>query len=969
MRDVIEVVGAREHNLKGVSLRIPKHTLAVFTGVSGSGKSSMAFDTLYAEGQRRYVESLSSYARQFLGQMEKPKYDSIRGLSPTIAIEQKSASNNPRSTVGTVTEIYDYLRVFFARLGVQHCHKCGRKASGQTPAQILTALMALGEGARIVLMAPIIENRKGDHVRVLEEAKERGFARVCIDGRIVSLDDEPPKLDKKSKHDIAYVVDRIALKMSEKARLTDSLEQALRWGEGRLQVLLASGETQVFSEKRACIPCGISFADLSPQSFSFNSPMGACAECNGLGTRPEMSPELLIPDPEKTINEGAVLPWAAAMTRAEGWKAETVLAVLTELRVPLDVPWKKLGRDAQQAVLTGMLRGKRVWEGLQPQLMRRFLGSASDEMKAYYMRFLSEKKCSRCEGSRLRDESRAVRIGDMTLEALCKVTVAEAHAFIAAAPVPEALRVVVSELFREISARLGFLLDVGLDYLTLARGASTLSGGESQRIRLASQIGSELTGVLYVLDEPSIGLHQRDNARLLTTLLRLRDLGNTVIVVEHDEDTIRAADFVADFGPLAGELGGHVVVSGLPSEVEAHPESLTGAYLSGRKRIAVPSVRRKGSGLSVSILGAREHNLKNLDVKFPLGTLTAVTGVSGAGKSTLVNRILLPALGKLLHDAREVPGAHRAIKGLKHLDKVIAINQQPIGRTPRSNPATYVKLFDHIRGVFAQTREARTYGYEAGRFSFNVKGGRCEGCGGDGLRTVEMHFLPDVYVTCEECKGLRFNEATLRVRFKEKTIADVLAMSIDEAFVHFSAHKEIVRPLGTLRDVGLGYMKLGQPSPTLSGGEAQRIKLARELSRVATSRTLYVLDEPTTGLHFADIERLIDVLNRLVDAGNTVVVIEHNLDVIKCADWVIDLGPVGGDQGGELVASGTPEAVAGNPESETGRWLAQVLGAKAPVGPQRARGPQTRAPSAAMLGETKSARTAKSVQAARRRAR
>jgi excinuclease ABC subunit A len=939
-RSTIDVEGAREHNLKGVSLSIPKHTLTVFTGVSGSGKSSLAFDTLYAEGQRRYVESLSSYARQFLGQMEKPKYDAIRGLSPTIAIEQKAASNNPRSTVGTVTEIYDYLRVFYARLGVQHCPQCGKVASGQTPAQMVSTLLAMGEGTRLSLLAPVVDNRKGDHGRIFDEARERGFARVYVDGRVVSLEDETPALEKKSKHDIAYVVDRLALRRDERARLIDSVEQALKFGQGTMWVLRADAQEatpkkgalgasragiSIFSQKRACTSCGLSFSDLSPQSFSFNSPLGACTACNGLGNRPEMAEELLVPNPALTLEEGAVAPWAAALARAEGWKAATVMNVLEELRVPLDVPWNKLKAEQRAAIMTGVVRGKQVWEGLQGQMMRRFAASSSDEMKAYYMKFLSEKPCTNCHGSRLREESRAVRVGDMNLPDLCATTIAKAKAFIEAAPIPESLRDVTADLFREILARLGFLVNVGLEYLTLSRAASTLSGGESQRIRLASQMGSELTGVLYVLDEPSIGLHQRDNERLLSTLCRLRDLGNTVIVVEHDEDTIRAADFVVDFGPLAGEHGGRVVASGTPAKVERARDSLTGAYLSGKRKIAVPLVRRPGNGQHITIVGARENNLKNVSARFPLGTFTAVTGVSGAGKSTLVNRILLPALARHLHGGLAIPGVHDAVRGLEQLDKVIAIDQQPIGRTPRSNPATYVKVFDHVRAVFAQTKEARAYGYDAGRFSFNVVGGRCEACGGDGLKTVEMHFLPDVYVTCDECKGLRFNEATLRVRFKDKTIADVLAMSIDEALSHFSAHKEIVRALATLRDVGLGYMRLGQPSPTLSGGEAQRIKLARELSRVSTSRTLYVLDEPTTGLHFADIERLIEVLNRLVQAGNTVVVIEHNLDVIKCADWVIDLGPEGGEAGGRIIAEGTPEQVAKVKASETGRWLGRLL--------------------------------------------
>jgi excinuclease ABC subunit A len=927
-QEYIEVKGAREHNLKNVDLKIPKHKLVVFTGVSGSGKSSLAFDTLYAEGQRRYVESLSSYARQFLGQMDKPKYDSIRGLSPTIAIEQKSASNNPRSTVGTVTEIYDYLRVLFARFGVQHCHQCGRLAQGQTSVQIIDALCSLPQGTKVVLLAPKVVNKKGDHLRVFEDAQAQGFHRVEVDGRVLDLTEEQPKLDKKSKHDIALVVDRFVAgteSKSNRARITDSVEMALKVGEGSL-VASWGTERRLYSQARACVHCGISFADLSPQSFSFNAPAGACPECNGLGSKPEMDPDLLIPDPNKTIEEGAIAPWASALSRGEGWVAETVTAVLSELKVPLRLPWKKLKEEHVQGILTGMRGKTRVWEGLMPQMMRRFMATTSDDMKSYYLKFLSDKPCGVCKGARLRAESRAVLIGKMSMTALASSTIRDAKAWMDAIPLAQDLQVLAADLFREITARLGFLVDVGLEYLTLSRGSGTLSGGESQRIRLASQIGSELTGVMYVLDEPSIGLHQRDNARLLKTLCKLRDLGNTVIVVEHDEDTIREADHVVDFGPLAGELGGRVVVSGTMADVQRSKESITGAFLSGKRAIHIPETRRKGSGSPLVIEGARENNLKNLTVKIPLGTLTAVTGVSGAGKSSLINRILLPALEKRLHDARTKPGAHKAITGLGYLDKVIAIDQQPIGRTPRSNPATYVKVFDQVRAVFAMTPEARAYGYEAGRFSFNVKGGRCEACSGDGLKTVEMHFLADVYVPCDECSGKRFNDATLRVTFKEKNIAQVLEMSVSEALVHFSAHREIVRPLKTLEDVGLGYMRLGQPSPTLSGGEAQRIKLARELSKTSTTKTLYVLDEPTTGLHFADIEKLVEVLNRLVDAGNTVLVIEHNLDVIKCADHVIDLGPEGGSGGGYLIAEGTPEQVAAQtPCGATGEWLRKVL--------------------------------------------
>jgi excinuclease ABC subunit A len=928
--DRIEVFGAREHNLKNVSLSIPKHKLVVFTGVSGSGKSSMAFDTLYAEGQRRYVESLSSYARQFLGQMEKPKYDKIRGLSPTIAIEQKASSNNPRSTVGTVTEVYDYLRVFFARFGVQHCHQCGAKATGRSPEEITRMLSEKPTGTKFDVLAPLVKNRKGEFKDVLTAAREKGFPRMRIDGRVVRLDAEEVVLDKKSKHDLAIVIDRIQWAPSELQRLSDSVEVALREGSGELLIVThASGEgsahEELMSTHRACAKCGISFEPLSPQSFSFNSPLGACASCKGLGTKPEMDVDLIVPNPDLSLNDGAVLPWANALSRAEGWKADTVTSVLDALGVPLDVPWNKIGKAQRDAVMFGRVGKKQVWEGLVPQLMRRYLATQSDGQKEFYLKFLSDKQCPDCSGTRLRPESRAVKLADLTLATLCSHTVRIAHDQIVALKLSPSLTEASSELRKEIVSRLGFLLDVGLEYLTLSRASGTLSGGESQRIRLASQIGSELTGVLYVLDEPSIGLHQRDNERLLTALLRLRDLGNSLIVVEHDEDTVRAADWICDFGPLAGAHGGELVASGPFAEVLKSKQSLTGAYLSGRMQIATPKARRKPTFGDLEVHGAREHNLQNVTAKFPLGTLTVVTGVSGAGKSTLVNRILLPALMRRLHESRGVPGAHDRIVGIEAIEKVIAIDQQPIGRTPRSNPATYTKCFDAIRNVFAMTKEARAFGYEAGRFSFNVAGGRCEACSGDGLRRVEMHFLPDVYVTCEVCKGKRFNDQTLRVEFKGKNIATVLDMTIAEAHEHFSVHKDIARVLKTMLDVGLGYLKLGQPSPTLSGGEAQRIKLARELSRVSTKGTLYVLDEPTTGLHFADIAKLLTIFHRLVDQGSTVIVIEHNLDVIRAADWVLDIGPEGGHAGGKIVAAGTPEAVAKVKGSYTGKFLSAAL--------------------------------------------
>ncbi len=928
--DAIWIKGAREHNLKNVTTRIPKNAFVVFTGPSGSGKSSLAFDTLYAEGQRRYVESLSSYARQFLGQMDKPKYDTIRGLSPTIAIEQKSASNNPRSTVGTVTEVFDFMRVLFARAGVQHCHLCGRRVGAQTAEQIVSALLDMPEGTKVVVLAPRARARKGEHVDIMSDAQRRGYARMRIDGRIVDLGEGLPRLDKKSKHDIDIVIDRIIVKTSERARITDSVEAALREGEGVLVAQSTFGHVReaterVFSQRNACESCGVSFGELTPQCFSFNSPIGACPECNGLGSRPEMDEDLVVTAPTLSIKDGAISVWATSMQRGEGWKADWVTSLLRSMRVSTTKPWKDLSRADRDAVLWGKKGKEEVWEGLLPMLMRRFKSAASDDMRAYYMKYLSEKPCLACKGKRLRPESLAVRFGGATLDVLSEQTVADTHELFRNVKLTDTERTITEELRKEILARLGFLLDVGLEYLTLARASGSLSGGESQRIRLAAQLGSELSGVLYVLDEPSIGLHARDNGRLLRTLRRLRDLGNTVIVVEHDEETMRSADWLLDFGPGAGELGGRIVAEGTPQTVAHDPESPTGRYLSGNARIVVPTQRRKGNGLGITIEGAREHNLKNVDVTIPLGKLVAITGVSGAGKSTLVHRILHPALARALHASHVQVGDHDKVSGIEHVDKVILIDQQPIGRTPRSNPATYTKLFDHVRALFAGTPEARKYGYDQGRFSFNVKGGRCEACGGDGLRCVEMHFLPDVYVTCEACGGRRFNEATLRVKYKDKSIADVLDMSVLEGLEHFAVHKEIARALKTLDDVGLAYIKLGQPSPTLSGGEAQRIKLSRELARVATGRTLYVLDEPTTGLHFGDVDRLLGVFHRLVDSGNTVLVIEHHLDVIKSADWVIDLGPEGGDAGGRVVAQGTPEKVARSKQSYTGAALAAAL--------------------------------------------
>jgi excinuclease ABC subunit A len=938
--EAIVVKGAREHNLKSVELEIPKKRLVVFTGVSGSGKSSLAFDTLYAEGQRRYVESLSTYARQFLGQMEKPKYDTIRGLSPTISIEQKAASNNPRSTVGTITEVHDYLRVLYASVGVQHCPDCGRQVGKQTAQQIVAAILSAPEGSRILLLAPLVQNRKGEYRELLGDAHKRGFARVRVDGVVHSLE-ERLALDKKLKHDIELVIDRLIVKPDIRSRLTDSVETALREGKGTLVVADAGREQAVgpgdpeeykkhdrfFSELNACHACGRSFGELAPQSFSFNSPLGSCPDCQGLGTRAEMDPDLIIPDPSLTIRQGAVDPWATGMERGEGWTFEFVEHLSRSLGIDLDVPWAKLSRAHRDLVLhgnEGASRNRIAWEGVVNQLHRRFKATGSEAMRRYYMRYFSDKPCQVCEGERLKPESRAVRIRGKGIVDLSRLTIVEAYDWLGALALDGSEARIAEELLKEIKNRLRFLLDVGLGYLTLDRPGPSLSGGESQRIRLASQMGSELTGVIYILDEPSIGLHQRDNGKLLATLKRLRDIGNSVIVVEHDEETMEQADWIVDFGPGAGEHGGEIVAEGTPAEVKANPASLTGAYLSGRREIPIPEGRRKPRG-AVTVAGASANNLKDVTVRFPLGTLTAVTGVSGAGKSTLVNAVLRPALMRLLYGSREVPGKHQALLGHEQIDKVIDINQQPIGRTPRSNPATYTKVFDAIREVFAQTPEARAYGYQPGRFSFNVKGGRCEACQGDGMKLVEMHFLADVLVPCEVCGAKRFNEATLRVQFKGKNIAEILDLSVSEATGLFAHHREILRVLQTLEDVGLGYIKLGQPSPTLSGGEAQRIKLSRELARVGTGHTLYILDEPTTGLHFEDVRRLLHVLDRLVEGGNTVVVIEHNLDVIKCADWIVDLGPDGGDEGGRVVAEGMPEDVARVKESFTGRYLGSLL--------------------------------------------
>ncbi|MFO0558808.1 MAG: excinuclease ABC subunit UvrA [Polyangiales bacterium] len=938
--DVIEIVGAKEHNLHVDHLVIPKHSLVVFTGPSGSGKSSLAFDTLYAEGQRRYVESLSAYARQFLGRLDRPAVERIRGLAPTIAIEQKSASGNPRSTVGTITEVYDYLRVLYAKAGRQHCTVCGKEVRGRSVDEVVRDVFAFAKGQRITVLAPLAANRKGEFKDLLTGFEGRGFTRVRIDGEVHRLD-ALPSVDKKKKHDVELVIDRVATKDEERRRVAEAVELALKEGKGECLVLgEAEGAEPVrFSESRSC--CGVAYPELSPQSFSFNSPLGMCPACNGLGTRLEMDPKLIIPDASKSINEGAIAPWATAVDRGEGWTFRIIEAMAKATGVDLDKPWKKLPEKQRQQVLYGLgdKRMRVTWgkegteshgswairfHGVIPTLMRRYQETSSERMREVYRKYLRDIPCDVCDGKRLRAESRAVKLSGKSIDEFTALSVLKASAHADGLVLTENELKIAEGVLREVRARLGFLRNVGLGYLTLDRAGPSLSGGEAQRIRLASQLGSELTGVLYVLDEPSIGLHPRDNQRLLEALEGLRDIGNSVLVVEHDEDTIRRADHVVEFGPGAGHLGGNVVFEGTPLALEAHAGSATGDFLSGRRRIARPKERRK-SKAKLTIRGARENNLKGVDVDIPLGCLVAVTGPSGAGKSSLVQGILLPALSQALHNASEAPGAHDGIDGIEHLDKVIAIDQQPIGRTPRSNPGTYTKLFDDIREVFAQLPEARARGFESSRFSFNVKGGRCESCQGDGVVKVEMHFLSDVYVTCEVCKGLRYNDATLSIRYKGKSISDVLELSVDECHALFAAHPSVARGLQTLRDVGLGYMKLGQRATTLSGGEAQRVKLSRELARRETGRTLYVLDEPTTGLHFVDVERLLAVLQKLVDQGNTVLVIEHNLDVVQCADWVIDLGPEGGDGGGKLIAEGTPERVAKVKASPTAKFLEDLL--------------------------------------------
>ncbi|MCE7001825.1 excinuclease ABC subunit UvrA [Kibdelosporangium philippinense] len=950
MADRLVVRGAREHNLRSVDLDLPRDSLIVFTGLSGSGKSSLAFDTIFAEGQRRYVESLSAYARQFLGQMDKPDVDFIEGLSPAVSIDQKSTSRNPRSTVGTVTEVYDYLRLLYARAGKPHCPICGEAISKQTPQQIVDQVLALEEGTRFQVLAPVIRSRKGEYIDLFQTLQSQGYSRARVDGVVYSLTDVP-KLKKQEKHDIAVVIDRLTVKKSAKQRLTDSVETALRLADGLVVLEFVDLDEndphrdRGFSENLAC-PNGhpLAIEDLEPRSFSFNSPYGACTSCSGLGVRMEVDPELVVPDDELSLAEGAIAPWAGGQTAEYFARLLTSLAEAVGFR--MDTPWKKLPAKAQKAVLHGTADQVHVryknrygrersyyasYEGVIPFLERRQEQTESDAMRERYEGYMREVPCPACQGTRLKPEILAVTLnhktqGDLSIADVCAMSVADCSEFLEGLKLGRRETMIAGAVLKEIQARLRFLLDVGLDYLSLDRGSATLSGGEAQRIRLATQIGSGLVGVLYVLDEPSIGLHQRDNHRLIETLTRLRDLGNTLIVVEHDEDTIRTSDWVVDIGPGAGEHGGNVVHSGPVAKLLKNKESMTGAYLSGRKEIPVPDIRRPiDRKRQLTVVGAREHNLRGLDVSFPLGCLVSVTGVSGSGKSTLVNDILAQVLANKLNGARQVPGRHTRVNGLAHLDKLVRVDQSPIGRTPRSNPATYTGVFDNIRKLFAATTEAKVRGYQPGRFSFNVKGGRCEACAGDGTIKIEMNFLPDVYVPCEVCKGARYNRETLEVHYKGKTISEILDMPIEEAAEFFKPINSIYRHLKTLVDVGLGYVRLGQPAPTLSGGEAQRVKLASELQKRSTGKTVYILDEPTTGLHFEDIRKLLGVINGLVDKGNTVIVIEHNLDVIKSSDWIVDMGPEGGSGGGTVVAEGTPEDLADITESYTGQFLKQVL--------------------------------------------
>lgn len=941
--DYILVKGAREHNLKNIDIKIPRNRLVVITGISGSGKSSLAFDTIYAEGQRRYIESLSAYARQFLGMLEKPNVDYIEGLSPAIAIEQRTSARNPRSTVGTVTEIYDYLRLLFARIGLPYCPNCNKKISSQTTDQIVDSILALKENTKIEIFAPLVRGRKGEYKELLQRAKKKGFIRVRVDGKIYEIE-EVPELHKYKKHNIEVVVDRLVIRPDIRKRLADSLEIALKEGEGLCIVGIDGKEDRIFSEALACVDCGFSYEEISPRLFSFNSPYGACPTCHGLGTRMEIDPDRLIPNPNLSVMEGAIESWGEP---SSNWFISQLESIAKTYDFDLNTPFRQLPKIAKNVLLYGTedeIKMKYTrwdgtsfemyekFEGAIPHLMRIYKQTESEARREWVEHFMSVLPCPDCNGTRLKKEALAVKINDLNIYDITKMSVKRAYQFFSSEIVlTEKERMISREIIKEIQKRLGFMLSVGLDYLTLDRTTETLGGGEEQRVRLATQIGSGLVGVVYILDEPSIGLHQRDNHRLLDTLKKLRDLGNTVIVVEHDKDTILTADYVIDLGPGAGENGGYVVATGTPEEIKANKKSLTGAYLNGKKAIPIPFATRKPKGDFLIIKGARENNLKNIDVKIPLGLFVCITGVSGSGKSTLMTDILYRALAQYFYGSKTKPGEHDKILNIDKIDKVINIDQSPIGRTPRSNPATYTNAFTPIRELFAQTKDARMRGYKPGRFSFNVRGGRCEACAGDGIIKIEMHFLPDVYVPCDVCKGKRYNRETLEIKYKGKNIYDVLNMTVTEALEFFANIPPIRRKLELLNDVGLGYIKLGQPAPTLSGGEAQRVKLAKELSKIATGRTLYLLDEPTTGLHFEDVRLLLKVLDRLVAMNNTVLVIEHNLEVIKCADWIIDLGPEGGDEGGYIVAEGPPQEVVKNEKSYTGRFLKKLLGQSTPV--------------------------------------
>jgi len=937
----IVIKGAKEHNLQNIDLSIPRDEFVVITGLSGSGKSSLAFDTIYAEGQRRYVESLSAYARQFLGQMKKPEMDYIEGLSPAISIDQKTTKENPRSTVGTITEIYDYLRLLFARIGIPHCPKCGKEVSHQTVGQIADSIIEEGEGLKIHLLAPIVRDRKGEHKQIFEELSNKGFARVRVDGEIRGLD-EDIKLAKTYKHSIDVVVDRLKIRkdVDFKRRLVDSLETATKFGEGLVTVLFDNGDEEYekkYSEQFACVDCGINFEELTPRMFSFNAPQGACPECNGIGSKMEIDPDLIVPNKLLSLNEGAIVPWSKS-NKKENYYHQMLEAVANHFKFSMDVPFKDLTKEEQTIILYGCderipfsfkrknksYMVNRKFEGVVPRMERLYLETKSNYNRKYISKFMSNHKCPLCHGKRLRPEVLAVTVNGKSIADVVEMSIKDSYKFFLDLKLTERENFIAKEVLKEIRERLKFLVDVGLDYLSMERSSGTLSGGEAQRIRLATQIGSGLVGVLYILDEPSIGLHQRDNVKLIETLKRLRDLGNTLIVVEHDEETILSADYVVDIGPGAGEHGGRVVAEGTPTEIMNSEHSITGNYLARREIIPIPESRREGNGQHITIVGAKQNNLKNVDVEIPLGKFTCVTGVSGSGKSSLINEILYKGLNGELNHKFTFAGKYDKIEGVENIDKIIAIDQKPIGRTPRSNPATYTGLFTYIRELFAETPEAKARGYKPGRFSFNVKGGRCEACSGDGIVQIEMHFLADVFVPCEVCGGKRYNEETLDIRYKGKNIYEVLEMTVDEAMEFFEHIPKIHKKLKTLQDVGLGYMKIGQPATTLSGGEAQRIKLAKELSRTSTGKTMYILDEPTTGLHFADIKRLLSVLNRLTDSGNSVVVIEHNLDVIKTADYIIDLGPEGGDGGGQVIATGTPEEIAST-DTYTGQFLKQML--------------------------------------------